>query len=330
MQDENGRWVTINGTHIFIKDGQTLEQAMAERFDESDWQDESKPTFDDYDIKSDLDIEEFKQTTSKKLFRGVLDASYKETKERLKSQYNQHEVLNPELEGIVGDMIAKRVNVQKLWAKDEYTGGGTYYSRYKHQVVMNVNYGDEWYQTMDNLFHESGHALDNTVSGEYSSSRYVSKKYDKTLAEILKEEISEVDIDAVLSECERLQDLRKSMGELRDNGTIDKTKARNERARYASGRLSIIDVIQGTFGYDFVMEKFDTWTHQKYYFDPVNGYKDTDFVRTNRGTEFFAEMTCDLICDREHNFSNFMKKIAPKAVEIYYEILEDKYGYKQK
>ena len=29
MNDDNGKWVTINGAHVFIKDGETPEQALA-------------------------------------------------------------------------------------------------------------------------------------------------------------------------------------------------------------------------------------------------------------------------------------------------------------
>lgn len=36
INEENGKWVTIKGSHVFIKDGETLEQAMARQFGTED------------------------------------------------------------------------------------------------------------------------------------------------------------------------------------------------------------------------------------------------------------------------------------------------------
>ena len=52
-------------------------------------------------------------------------------------------------------------------------------------------------------------------------------------------------------------------------------------------------------------------------------YYDGQWRDLLRGSELFAELTSSLLVGPNKLFYNTMKKIAPKSVEIYHELMED-------
>jgi len=355
FEGKDGRWITTKtGKHIFIEAGKTVEEAMGEAFEEFQYDPDDDFDqdfdFDDEDDGGGIEIDWDKDdwTPEKRQYKKYETPEpadenkaklFKALKGKLKfgkddrrwnikghflSQINSHEVQDEDLYNIVTNQIATNNDIiQKIRIRSEYKKGGTFYNRYKKGIFMAVSEGDDYMQTMSNLFHEAGHAIDNDGTGKYYSSTYISKIHGVTLQEMLKDEISEIDINKVKGRCEELEDLRDKVKALYNDGKIDYNTRVNERARLQSARLSIIDVIQGTHGAKYAMDNLGTFTHAGYYFDDKYDW----LGPVNRGTEFFAEMTDDLINDKERNFSQFMREIAPKSTEIYFEILKEKYGY---
>jgi len=332
---KKGRWITTDtGRHVFIEDGQSVEDALKNAFDEEYQSESDGPEFD-ADPEPTIDYTEHKEKCLKS-FKGIWDAPYKFIKQRFIDAFNNHEVIDEDLENILFGMLDKKVNIQKVWIKTEYTGGGTYYNAYQRKLIMNISDNPEHYMTtMNNLIHEMGHALDNDGTGKYYSSTYKSKKYDVTLADMLEQELrgQESDMSEIVNEYNNWEHYVDLLYEDWKAGNINREFYKNERARVQSAYLNLCDTIQGTYGYKYVKEKFDNYTHADGYFDWYSEkYPEEAKQRRarNRGTEFFAEMTDDLCNDKEHLFSKYMQTIAPKSCEIYYEILEEQYGYKRK
>jgi len=353
---KEGRWITVKGNHIFISDGENVQDAINKFFnsdsfdDDYEYDDNYEPDFDTYFTFEEYEEPkkpepkpepEYKDSDYKKeklkAFKGIWDASYAKIKNRFIDQFMRHKVNDKEMEDILFDMLKKKDKIQRVWIKSEYTSGGTYYNRFYKKIVMNIQDNNENYsQTMGNLFHEMGHALDNNGVGKYYSSSYVSSKHGVTLAQMLKTELSENEskIDELLQEYQNIERYKNLLYDDWKAGKITNEFRLNEKARaYYGAALSIVDTVQGTYGLQYVRDKFGNWTHPAGYFDyesKGNPEYAESWNATNRGTEFFAEMTDDLVNDHEHIFSNLMKKHAPKSVEIYYEILKEMYGYGSK
>lgn len=349
---KEGKWITTEtGRHVFIPDGESIESVLKEVFDDEVIDDNaSEPEFDPGEItfeviedepekpkpepKSEYEDKEFKETQLK-AFKGIWDAPYRFIKDRFIESYMRHKVNDKELETVLFNMLKQKNNVKKVWIKTEYTGGGTYYNSWSRKLVMNISDNPEdYHQSMGNLFHEMGHALDNNGSSNYFSSTYISKKYETTLADMLKEEMSNCDIENLISDYYKLESRKNQIWEEYNDKRMAYTDYKNEKARiYYGAALSVCDTIQGSYGIRYAREKLNNYTHPEGYFDwesekyPEEAEKHN---KRNRGAEFFAEMTDSLVNDHEHLFDNLMKKYCPKSHEIYFEILKENYGYERK
>lgn len=332
---KQGRWITTDtGRHVFIEDGQSIEEALANAFDESESEtaDTYEPEFDHEDLTPEINrIENEKRMKS---FRGIWDAENARMKNHFKEQFLAHPIVNPELEDVIMDMVAKKVNVQRIWIRPQWTKDPSVYYSYGRKLFVNINADDAKYgKTMSNLFHELGHGLDNNGTGNYHSSQYISKKYGMTLADMIKKEMlaNESRMDEIFQIYDDIDKENDRNWERKNAGEITEVEYRNEKARIYEGTyLSICDVVQGTYGLEYVKNKFFNYTHPAEYFD----WKSEKYPEAaekhnarNRGTELFAELTENLTCDHEQRFANFIKKYAPKSYEIYFEILKEVYGY---
>lgn len=328
---KEGKWITTEtGRHVFIPDGEDPAEVMKDLFDDEIANNNApEPAFDDSSIDADISDDDFKENQLKS-FKGAWDAPYKYIKDYLIEHYKKHKIIDRNLEEAVFKNAANRQKLSKLWINTNIRGG-SYYNGPRGRLFIELSSNP--YKTTGVLFHELGHCLDEDSGLKYHSNTYVSKKYGTTLTKMIKEEISNCDIEGLIGEYESLGNLNNSNYLAYSDGQITVEERNYYKAKvYYGAYLSVCDVIQGTYGFDFVYEKLHNFTHGREYFDWKSERYAEDAEKhndRNRGAEFFAEMTEDLCCNDEHHFSKIMRKYAPKSVDIYFEILKEKYGYEK-
>lgn len=170
MENEKGRWITTKtGTHVFIKEGQTVSQALEEKFDSEEM------SLTSYDITRD-----FK------------DRSNNMTQDQEDFLYNLNDNLPKETEKIFEKLKDKDFKVSISDRK-----GNSKYNRSYRTIYLDLEDLKEFDEDMSIyingqvLYHEIGHAVDNLFCNdkwEYMSSTYKSKLNGLTLHDtILKE-----------------------------------------------------------------------------------------------------------------------------------------------
>ena len=109
-----------------------------------------------------------------------------------------------ELSGVIGDYYIQNPSVEIKMGKNlgsmyAYSWGG---ALRKIQLGNEAINNDNNYSKGGAFFHESGHALDYTHDGKHQtwSSNYKSDKYGKTLQEMVKEEIGNVDYSQIVKD----------------------------------------------------------------------------------------------------------------------------------
>ncbi len=342
-EGQEGRWITTKtGRHIFIPNNKSVKEVLADVFEDFDWEDydddykHGEETYRQYEMRkyynffvpeiTDPEIKAHKDKVMKS-FRGVWDASYAYIKEGFKNSLLKKPVYDMSLENCIANMFAAKSNVQRLWIQDIYTRSDSYYNRYYSK--MSVKFDGDYYSTLSNFYHESGHALDSDSSNGYYSYNYKENEWGKSVSELLKEEITEDKI-------KQMDDYLMTVRQTRDNkksewlaGNISRDEFRGWSRPMDQTESSVADIVHASLGYDIAKQTFGYTGHLKGYF------KEYDSVKYNegairRGTEFFAEMVDDLCNNPNRTLVKLMEQIAPKSCSAFYKILEDKYGYKRK
>lgn len=121
-----------------------------------------------------------------------------------KSLLEQIKGADDELSGVIGDYYGQNPSVEIKMGKNlgsmyAYSWGGRIRKVQLGNEAINV---DNNYSKGGAFFHESGHALDYTFNGEHRtwSNNYKSEKYGKTLQEMVKEEIGQVDYTQIVKD----------------------------------------------------------------------------------------------------------------------------------
>lgn len=340
-EGQEGRWITTKtGRHIFIPNNKSVKEVLQDVFEDFDWEDEpdwdshnesyrayERRTYYDFFVPeiTDPDIKAHKDKMLKS-FRGIWDASYAYIKKGFTKSLLKKPVYDKSLEDCISNMFANRKNVQRLWIQDIYTKDDSYYNRYYRK--MSVKFDGDYYSTLSNFYHEAGHALDATGSGEYSSYIIKSSKYGKTVSELLKEEITEDKLPKIKEFMESVTKKYEDAKTKWKAGDMSRDEYRSYSRPASNIKSCIGDVVHASLGYDAAKDNCDGYTgHLNGYFKESEHWKEG---AVRRGTEFFAEMVDSLTTDKNRQFATFMQEIAPKTCETFYEILEGGLGYERK
>lgn len=318
--NEEGHWITLeNGTHIFIKEGQSVEEAIKENFDKDDLPE--KEGFDEgdwYDKREDYSYAFVKSGVFK-----IGKNATKETKETFINQLNNRNIYNKDLENLIINNISKLEKI-KILDDEKQVRGGTWYNRYKKYLTLCVS---SWnpFATLHNLTHEMGHCIDNKNDDEYLSSTFLSKKYGSTLDFMIKEEFSKIKEEDIIKFRDELSnsanETRIKFNEIRGDKNFYefiKTKEAKDLLELNSRDVTSVnylgDITQSCLGEDKCKILFNNYLgHSENYFNTIG----------NRGTELFAELIDTLVNDKNKKLYNFIKKHCPKSIDIFNEIIKE-------
>ena len=326
FNNEEGRWITTKtGKHVFIKNGQSIKEALGEAFGEEFTYD-TDDEFDDGDFRGldidwdsmdqDLEPEEVNLKVRKIILQKPSSGGYSHD---LKAEFN--DMLNyPWQNDKINNMINKQVNDKNklpngIKLKDTKT-----VSRFKQQdrILLDISEGDSIIRIAQKYFHESGHCSDWISVNKFQSSTYVSKKYNKTLSDMLKEEINSVPEDELVNAYYEMDGRRNALWDMYLNDEIHWNEYEERYTCLAKAQTDLADIIQGQKGDDFVLNYFKFIPHSPR--NKTSYYNQGNFLA---GAEAFAEITCHLATDKRNYFINVMKNFIPKTLEIYNELLEE-------
>lgn len=150
--EQDVKWITVRGNHIPIKPGQTVQQAISERFDDTD----------DIDIDietNDLDKEIESDTFYYFTGYNPHEVSKEEFEQNSKNQYYLQGAISPETKDLMKEMLTEE-NV------DKYTLG---------QLCIKF-----WDKT---LYTEHGHALRRAIQSKFRN--LALKEYEKKAKRVL-------------------------------------------------------------------------------------------------------------------------------------------------
>lgn len=298
MDNKNGKWVTINGTHIFIKDGQTIEEAFANKEQTS---------------------KAFVDTLKKRVDVGQLDPRnwYYIGEDRVSPREFARYKLEKALENrAMTDPIiieALKNHVDSVIIKDTRGSHNDWFNGKRRLVVSISGTAPE---TCTTFFHEVGHAIDYDPKGyEYMSSTFVSPKYNKTMMNMLLDEFGDIDDELLKDELGRFDILREKVSKDYNDDKFERNIYFKKNAYINKAEIDFVDMVQGVFGEDAAMRIGGWLSHKSGYFGRSPALL---------GTECFAELTESLHADEEKTFYNLIKQYCPKTVEIYEEIIEER------
>lgn len=330
FEGQEGKWITTKtGRHIFIPNNKSVKEVLADVFEDFDWEDDPE---DDYSRSSqfkkyydffvpeitDPEIKKHKDKVLKS-FRGIWDASYAYIKRGFTNSLLKKPVFDQSLEDCIANMFSAKTNVRRLWIQDIYTKDDSFYNRY--YAKMSVKFDGDYYSTLSNFYHESGHALDSNGIGGYHSTEY-------GIPDLLKEEVTSDKLPEIKEFMKSISDKSKESETKWKSGDISRDTYRSYARPLSYIKSSIGDVVHSCLGYETAKNECNGYTgHLKGYFFEGEYVKEGG---VRRGTEFFAEMVDSLTTDKNKQFAAFMEKIAPKSCDAFYKILEDNYGYKRK
>lgn len=338
FEGKEGKWITTKtGRHIFIPNDKSVKEVLADVFEDFDWEDDPEEEYDrasQFKKYYDFFVPEITDETEKahklkveKSFKGIMDAPYAYIKQGFKKTLMKHPVYDMSMEDCIANMYMLRDHIKYMYLQDIYTRNDTYYNRYKRRLQM--KYDGDFYSTLSNYFHESGHALDaeSGMDSGYSSYTRKDNRYGKSISELLKEEVTEDKLPYITEQIEKLKSLREDMKQKFQSGDISRDEYRSWTRPRWNLTSSLGDVVHASLGFDKAMEATGEFGHSKGYYYTSEYIKEGDI---RRGTEFFAEMVDSLCTDKNRSFANIMEHVAPKSCEVFYKIMEERYGYKRK
>lgn len=307
FQGQDGVWRTLpNGVHIFIPDGQTAEDVI-NNFADEDWEKNyTKSQYADEILKS-ITYADFKYWYEDKDTHERVKPA-KHAKNVIRNVIEWHDTVDPAmddfiLKGLKNNVSELIINDRKSnWFKRDYWSGKT-------RIQIDID-GNSKSKILEAISHEIGHAIDCRSDMKYMSSTFVSEKHGKTLQDMFKSEVP--DIELLTDEIELLSDLKRQVNSLKDH--MSKEEYAKAYFRYDESQTCLCDMFQAIYGDKECESRFGFLPHERKYFENNN---------ENTGTELFAELTSDLFWDNEKRFYNTIKQHCPKTIEIYHEIMEE-------
>lgn len=295
---KQGKWITTEtGSHIFIEDGQSIEEAMKDRFDESYEEDL------DYDGNFDPEPEDIN-------FKGkitVQKGSFSDTRKWFDDAFVNREYVNEDVDLMINNFLKKNYGF-KIKLKNTNQGRASHYdAKTMSKVVIDTGYKPDDISLIGTFYHEMGHAMDHKGHGDYYSLSYVSTIHNKTMIDMLDEEFK-----ANLDE-NTLKNLADNIINARDHSNYYKEQLYLDELFTSMG-----DIVQNVFGKDTCKKLFNGYLGH----DDLKDGKEYFSYKQLRATEVFAELTSNLGTDPNKYLIDIFRKYAPKTLEIYEEIVE--------
>lgn len=304
---QTGEWRTLdNGVHVFIPDGQTLEDALA-RFADDAWEQEyTKSQYADEIIKhfTYADFQYWYQDNE--THERIKPA--KHAKQVLRNVLEHRQICDPEIDKLILNGLVN--NVRELVINDR--GTNWFKSGLSRRIQLDIDSNDK-NKILECISHEIGHSIDYDITSGYLSSHYKSKKFGVTMQEMLVSEITDnLDLETIQDESDIFSDLMRQVREQYQSGAIDATEYKRAYFRYDEAGVCLADMCQAIYGDNKCKEIFGYLPHEEKYFE------------THRASEeCFAELTSDLFWDKEKRFYDLIKQYCPDTIEIYHEIIEE-------
>lgn len=203
MDDKEGKWVTINGTHIFLKKGQSVEQAFAEM-----------------GIKQDKAVDDIVNSVSYVQMSSHIHYYYDDDfKHRVPPKKHAQRVFRNAVESRANDEDNELVintlknKVNEFILKDSYGSDLKWTAIWDKGKIIRLHLSINGTRTtICNVFyHEMGHAIDMYKWGKYSSSDYVSTKYGVSMADMLFNELQDAGVDYLRDEYELMKSKKQKL-----------------------------------------------------------------------------------------------------------------------
>jgi len=307
MAIDEGHWITLeNGVHVLIKDGQSVEEALAQKFDNDD----------DLDFDSDNSMSEPYKNLARTDFKGKIKIqknSFTSTKEwflrAFDNKYNDEE-----LDNVITNFFNTRKNF-KIKLKNTNSGRCSHFKPYGDMIVIDTDYSPDKMDILNTFYHEMGHAIDfDPASNNYKSNTYVSSRYNSTLRDMLDEEFKEnLDEDTI-------KEIRKSIIDKMNKLKRDTDEELDEYNNLTDILASFGDLVQNVFGNDVCQRCCNGYLGHN---DIMHMGKQIHYFEYKKfkGTECFAELCSNLASDKNRHLINIFQQYAPKTLDIFYEIL---------
>lgn len=313
--DKNIKWVTIKGNHIPIKKGQTPEEAFQEFLNNRGSTDVNfDPDEDTNELLSDDEVD-VSLPLKKQKIKVQKSSNYWGYDHDIRSDFNKMQSFE-----WYNDEVVEMVNSVNLYGgvKLKDTCTPSKFDPDKMRIIIDIGAGDSTIEIGQKYFHEMGHASDCIDGWHYKSSEFISPKHGKTLSEMLKEEFAGVDSGVLQKIFNDWNDKIDEAHKKYKDSELSHEEYCDIRDCLMKCQTDLADITQGQTGDKNVMVIFGWTPHPPYKGKPY--YDQAKFLA---GTEFFAEVTCDLATNKNQDLVKALKRICPKTLEIYHEIRKE-------
>lgn len=309
-KNEKGKWITIHGTHVFIRDGETAEQAMKRQFDTSDWGDDSYRTnlsdslinatkYVDFTIYANTFMRNPDGTRTK------IKASDK-YKEQLQACVDYRDVPKTDVDSVIVKCLSKYVD--EFIPFNYGQTAHSYYDIFARRVrvcMRNWNH----IALLNTIGHETGHAIYDALAQKHEL-HCKSEKYGVTMSQMLMQEKPAlascfIGVEDINDELEKLLDQYKS-------GKMAITEYKQKCGPLIDAKVAIQDTCQAVYGDAKCKETLGELGHTEGYFDRSLG----------KAEELFAELMGERFSGSYRPLSDWCKKNCPKTLEIFEELVE--------
>lgn len=299
MADEQGRWVTINGTHVFIKDGETLEQAMARQFDTSSWEDDDyrgrlydafEASFGSVDWREIDSAGNHYQIIDKATNKRIMPKQ--QAKYRLRQLIDKRDMVRSDVDDAI---VGALTHVVHQFDAKNY--GTSFYDPFKDRIFCNiVDWSPQF--ALNTLGHEIAHAIDEELG--CSRKMNAAMQYEKP------------SLDDITAEVTRLRGKMKDLNQRFGNKEIQWAEFQSLYSPLSEAVSSLADLSQMLYGDEDTKAQISQLGHKAGYFS--NGVINT--------SELFAELTGERFAYSQHPLRDWLEIKCPGVMAVYDEQIE--------
>lgn len=298
-QTGKGVWRTIHGTHVFIRDGESFEDAMRRQFDASSWEDEDYRDKLTDSLISSLTYVDLPNTRFENRKTGERIKPSQATIDYLKNCIADRDYAkSPVDDAIIGCLT----NYLREFIVKDY--GTSFYKMFDDRITINVS-SFSHADTLDSIGHEVGHAIDAAITAVWGKNN----SFGVSMNDMLKQETP--NIEKFFLETETLKDEMKSLREKYSENQISKKEYSSQYTACYTAYMSLIDTCQCLHGDTKTKEVLGRLGHSEGYFKRYPG-----------AGELFAELTGEQFASSNRYLRRFFDENCPNTMKIYDETME--------